>query len=75
VKELKNIKPELTAVYNDLKSTKRMLQYKTESQETLNSENTKLKEHVKELEKTFFDEIDEDSEKCLPQTKSSEQLS
>jgi hypothetical protein len=33
------------------------------------------KEHVKELEKTFFDEIDEDSEKCLPQTKSSEQLS
>ena len=74
VKELKNIKPELTAVYNDLKSTKRMLQYKTESQETLNSENTKLKEHVKELENTFFDEIDEDSEKCLPQTKSSEQL-
>ena len=54
VKELKNIKPELTAVYNYLKSTKRMLQYKTESQETLNSENTKLKEHVKELEKTFY---------------------
>ena len=62
LKELNNIKPELAAIYNDLNSTKKML-------ETLKSENTKLKENIKELEKTMFDDfVDEDSEKCVTQT-------
>ncbi len=64
LKELNNIKPELAAIYNDLNSTKKMLQHKAEDLETLKSENTKLKENIKELEKTMFDDfVDEDSEK------------
>ncbi|CAB3983541.1 Hypothetical predicted protein [Paramuricea clavata] len=58
-------KPEMKGQLQEMERRQhlmRMLQYKTESQETLNSENTKLKEQVKELEKTFFDKIDEDSE-------------
>ena len=73
VKELKNIKPEVLNLQQYTMTSNQLREccnIRPKAKKLLTP-----KEHVKELEKTFFDEIDEDSEKCLPQTKSSEQLS
>lgn len=69
LKEIREIKPTVTALYRDLQSTKRKLSYQTDLEKNLKAANSKLKEHVHELQNTLFDDIDTDDN--MPQTKPS----
>ena len=51
--ELNHIKAEIAAMYNDLKSIKKKLEKKGEIHKAVILENSKLKEHVTELEKSL----------------------
>lgn len=70
--ELEDIKTEVAAMHNQLKSCKRSLEEKEKLNQVLLMKNAELTNNVKDLEKSFFDDVDEEAASPTKKSKAEE---